>query len=122
MIFESTLCCVAPRVGVRDSQSTLFCVAPRVGVRDFLGRKNGTLTARQQCYNDVHGWYRACIEQLFARLWHWGLFRNIWRGGPNELHQLVRILLHFTQFCIRRQVCHPPYGPWEHVPPHVWTD
>ena len=35
-----------------------------------LGRKNGTLTARQQCYNDVHGWYRARIEQLFARLWH----------------------------------------------------
>ena len=33
-IFESTLCCVAPRVGVRDSQSTLCCVAPRVGVRD----------------------------------------------------------------------------------------
>ena len=32
------------------------------------------------------------------------------------------ILLHFTQFCIRRQVRHPPYGPWEHVPPHVWTD
>ena len=23
----------------------------------FIGRKNGTLTARQQCYNDVHGWY-----------------------------------------------------------------
>ena len=20
------------------------------------------------------------------------------------------------------QVCHPPYGPWEHVPRHVWTD
>ena len=88
----------------------------------FIGRKNGTLTSRQQCYNDVHGWYRARIEQLFARLWHWGLIRNIWRGGPNELHQSVRILLHFTQFCIRRQVRHPPYGPWEHVPPHVWTD
>ena len=88
----------------------------------FIGRKNGTLTARQQGYNDVHGWYRARIEQLFARLWHWGLVRNIWRGGPNELHQSVRILLHFTQFCIRRQVRHPPYGPWEHVPPHVWTD
>ena len=28
------LCCVAPPVGVRDSQSTLFCVAPQVGVRD----------------------------------------------------------------------------------------
>ena len=36
----------------------------------FIGRKNGTLTARQQCCNDVHGWYRARIEQLFARLWH----------------------------------------------------
>ena len=88
----------------------------------FIGRKNGPLTARQQCYNDVHGRYRARIEQLFARLWHWGLVRNIWRGGPNELHQAVRILLHFTQFCIRRQVRHPPYGLWEHVPPHVWTD
>ena len=78
----------------------------------FIGRKNGTLTARQQSYNDVHGWYRARIEQLFARLWHWGLVRNIWRGGPNELHQSVRILLHFTQFCIRRQVRHPP--PTDH--------
>ena len=29
----------------------------------FIGRKNGTLTARQQCYNDVHVWYRAHIEQ-----------------------------------------------------------
>ena len=87
-----------------------------------IGRKNRTLTARQQCYNDVHGWYRAHIEQPFARLWHWGLVRNIWRVGFNELHQSVRILLHFTQFCIRRQVHHPPYGPWEHFPPHVWTD
>ena len=87
----------------------------------FIG-KNNTLTTCQQCYNDVHGWYRARIEQLFARLWHWGLVRNIWRGGPNELHQSVRILLHFTQLCIRRQVRHPPYRPWEHVLPHVWTD
>ena len=28
--------------------------------------------------------------------------------------------LHFTQFCIRRQVRYPPYRRWEHVPPHVW--
>ena len=87
----------------------------------FIGRKNGTLTARQQSYNDVHGWYRARLEQLFAPFWHRGLVRNIWRGGPNEF-QSVRILLHFTQFCIRRQVRHPHYGPWEHVLPHVWTD
>ena len=36
--------------------------------------------------------------------------------------QSVRVLLHFSQFCIQRQVRHPPYGPWNHVPPHVWTD
>ena len=35
----------------------------------------------------VQGW----IEQLFAHLWHWGLVRNIWCAGPNELHQSVRI-------------------------------
>ena len=58
--------------------------------------------AWEQLYNDVHGWYRARIEHLFGHLWHWGLVRNIWRGSPNELHQSVRILLHFTQFCIRR--------------------
>ena len=40
------------------------------------------------------------------------LVRNIWRGSPNELHQSVHVLLRFTQFCIRRQVRHPPYGPW----------
>ena len=52
----------------------------------FIRRKNGTLTARQPSYTDVHGWYRARIEQLFARLWHWDLVRNMWRGGPNGLH------------------------------------
>ena len=64
----------------------------------FIGRKNGILTARQQSYNDVQAWCRARIEQLFARLWRWGLVRNMWRDGPNELHQSVRILLHFTHF------------------------
>ena len=80
----------------------------------FIGRRNDTLSARQQSYNDVHGWYRARIEQLVAHLRHWGLIRNIWCGCPNELHQSVRILLHFTQFCIQRQDCVLPYGPWEH--------
>ena len=32
----------------------------------FIGRKNGTLTARRQLYNDVHGWYRAHTEHLFG--------------------------------------------------------
>ena len=52
----------------------------------FMGRKNGTLPAQQQSYNDVHGWYRARIEHLFGQLWHWGLVRNIWCGSLNELH------------------------------------
>ena len=46
----------------------------------FIGRK--TLTERQKEYNDVHGFYRARIEHLFARMWHWGIVRNIWRGSP----------------------------------------
>ena len=70
----------------------------------FIGRKTGILTAWQQSYNDVHEWYRACIEPLFGQLWHWGLFRNIWRGSPNDLRQSVRVLLNSMQFCIRRSV------------------
>ena len=61
----------------------------------LIGSRIGTLRAGQQSYNDVHGWYRARMEQLFAHLWHWGLVRTIWHGGPNELHESVRVLLHF---------------------------
>ena len=102
-------------VGGHDGayKGRLHVIAP------FIGR--GGLSVRQECYNTVHGWYRARVEQLFARLWHWGLVRNIWRGGPDDLHQQVRILLHFTQFCTSRQVRYAPYGPWDHVPPHVWA-
>ena len=53
---------------------------------------------------------------FFGQLWH------IWRGSLDELHRSVRVLLHFTRFCIRRQVRHPHYGPWDYAPPHVWTD
>ena len=44
----------------------------------FIGRK--TLTERQHEYNDVHGLYRARNEHLVARMWHWGIVRNMWRG------------------------------------------
>ena len=54
-------------------------------------------------------------------MWHWGIVWNIWRGSGRELHEYVRVLLHLQQFLIRRQVRYPPYGPWEHVPAHVWT-
>ena len=31
--------------------------------------KTGTLQPRQKTYNNIHGYYRACIEYLFANLW-----------------------------------------------------
>ena len=83
----------------------------------FIGRK--TLRERQKEYNDHHGFYRAHVEHLFARMWHWGVVRNIWRGSGTELHEYVRILLHLQQFLIPRQVEYPPYGPWENVSAHV---
>ena len=85
----------------------------------FISRK--TLIECQKEYNDVHGFYRARIEHLFARMWHWGISRNIWRGSGTDLHEYARVLLHLQQFLIRRQVWYPPYGPWEHVPAHVWS-
>ena len=33
-----------------------------------------------------------------------------------------RCLAEGNRICIRRRVCPPPYGPWDHVPPHVWID
>ena len=85
----------------------------------YIGRK--TLTDDQQEYNDVHGFYRARVEHLFARLWQWRIVRNVWTRSATELHGHVRILLHLTQFCIRRQTRYQPYGPWLHVPESVWA-
>ena len=65
--------------------------------------------------------FMVSIGHLFARMRQWGIVRNIWRGSGTELHEYVRVLLHLQQFLIRRQVRYPPYGPWEHVPAHVWT-
>ena len=77
----------------------------------FNGRKNGTLAARQQCYNVVPWWYRAHIEQLFARLWHWGLGRNNRRGGPNEF---TSVSPYFVAFYT---ALHPEASP----SPMLWT-
>ena len=67
----------------------------------FIGRK--TLTMRQKTYNDVHGYYRARVEHLFAHLWSWRVVRDIWLGSHQDLHANTRILLHFSQFMLRRQ-------------------
>ena len=53
----------------------------------FIGQK--TLADRQKGYNDVHGFCRARIEHLFARMWHWAITRNVWRGSGIELHEYV---------------------------------
>ena len=78
----------------------------------FIGRK--VLTKREREYNNVHGYYRACVEHLFARLWHWKVVRDIWMGSACDLHANTHMLLHFTQF----QICWPklcqPCRPWEH--------
>ena len=62
----------------------------------FIGRK--TLAKRQREYADAYGFYRAHIEHLFARMWHWGIVGNIWRGSGIELHGYARVLLHLQQF------------------------
>ena len=71
----------------------------------FIGRK--ILTERQKRYNDVHGFYRARVGHLFARMWHWGIVRNIWRESGTELHEYMRVVLHLQQRLIRRQVRYP---------------
>ena len=86
----------------------------------FIGRK--TLTMRQKTYNDVHGYYRARVEHLFAHLWSWRVVRDIWLGSHQDLHANTRILLHFSQFMLRRQKRYQPYGPWEHIPSSIWTE
>ena len=58
----------------------------------FIGRK--TLTMRQKTYNDVHGYYRAQVEHLFAHLWSWRVVCDIWLGSHQDLHANTRILLH----------------------------
>ena len=62
----------------------------------FIGRK--TLTMRHKTYNDVHGYYRARVEHLFAHLWSCRVVRDIWPGSHQDLHANTRILLHFSQF------------------------
>ena len=50
----------------------------------FVRRNNGILADRQQLYNDVHGWYRAWIEQwlcLLCLLLEGGFREGDWGGG-----------------------------------------
>ena len=66
--------------------------------------------------------FMVTIGHGLTRLWSFKIVRDIWTGSSTDLHRSVRILVHFMQFQIRRQTRHQPYGPWEHVPDHIWTD
>ena len=44
----------------------------------FFGRKNGTLTARQQSYIDVHACYKAQIELFFCSFVHFRSDHLLW--------------------------------------------
>ena len=68
----------------------------------FWGR--GKLTYRQQGYNNVHGWYCARVEHIFAQLWQWKVVRNVCQGGEQELHETTRMLLHMEQYVNNREL------------------
>ena len=48
----------------------------------FIGRM--TLTVWQKTYNDIHGYYRAWVEHLFACLWSWRVVHDIWLGSHED--------------------------------------
>ena len=58
----------------------------------------------------------------FLPQWSWRVVRDIWLGSHQDLHANTRILLHFSQFMLRRQKRYQPYGPWEHIPSSIWTE
>ena len=109
-------------------------LAPWTSADVLIWDRKGLKRANGQCMDceigSIDGAYKVCLHvvwpfigrfDLFARMWHWGIVRNIWRGSGTELHEYVRVLLHLQQFLIRKQVQYPPYGPWEHVLAHVWA-
>ena len=67
------------------------------------------------------------LDYPFARLWHWNVILDIWMIYAlhlpiYDLHANTRILLHFTQFQLRRQKVYQPYKPWEHFLSSIWRD
>ena len=87
-------CFITFEVGLHDGacQGRLHSHIP------FIGRK--ALTVRQKTYNDIHGYYRARVERLFAGLWTWRVVRDVWLGSYED----------FVCFC-HVHVCFP-IGGW----------
>ena len=49
-----------------------------------------------------------------------GLVRNVWLGVV-VLINCTKVCASCCISCISKQVQSQPYGPWNHVPPHVWA-
>lgn len=83
-------------------------------------KANGTLTAAGSVYNQIHGFFRARAEHLFALLWTFALVRVPWRGreeiGCDKLFKRLKVLLNLVNFLLRRIWRYEPYGPWAHFP------
>ena len=76
---------------------------------------------------------QSCLFNLSEQIWWNKVVKVIQICFSSSMFCRDNLLLHlvvkrhllvcsggFTQFCIRRQVHYPRYGPCEHVPPHVW--
>ena len=62
----------------------------------------------------MHVWYRARIEQLFARLWH--------LAAPVSCTNQSVFCCMLRNFAFGGKSVTPPYGPWENLLPLVWTN
>ena len=60
------------------------------------------------------------LGTLLRGLLYFAIFQTFM--SIRDLHANARILLHFTQFQLRRQKVHPPYGLWEHFFCSIWRD
>ena len=90
----------------------------------FISRK--VLTKREREYTNVHGYYRARVEHLFARLWHWKVIRDIWMGSVTymPIHAFFCTLPNFSS--VGRRCINPtdlgsisllPFGATREAPP-----
>ena len=75
----------------------------------YIGRK--TLSDDQQEYNDVHGFYRARVGHLFARLWPWRIVCNVWTHSAEELHGHVPFCSTLLSFAFTDRLGINPMDP-----------
>ena len=91
-------------------------------IAPFIGRKNGTLIACHLTMTCTGGIGHA-LSSCFL-----GCGIGVWLGTSGVAAHLATCTSQSVFCCILRNFAFacksvtPPYGPREHVPPHVWTD